>query len=67
MDIESQQMIPSHHPYHTHPKWLKWVPVTALCVSIYSAFFSTFILYPWHQELSREFTELKTRILSCQP
>lgn len=66
MDIESQQMIPSH-PHHTHPKWLKWVPVTGLCVSIYSAFFATVILYPWHRELSREFTELKTRILSCQP
>jgi hypothetical protein len=36
---------------------LKWVPVIGLAVSVYSAIFATFILYPWHIELLREFRE----------
>lgn len=50
MDIESPQPLPS-------PPNLKWIPVIGLCVSVYSALFATFILYPWHIELSREFKQ----------
>ncbi len=48
MDIES--------PSAPKPN-LKWIPVIGLCVSVYSALFATFILYPWHIELSREFKQ----------
>jgi len=37
---------------------LRIVPVIGLFVSLYSAVFTTFVLYPWHQELSDEFARL---------
>lgn len=51
MDIESVQD-------HRHNEFLRWVPVVGLAISFYSAIFATFVLYPWHIELSREFTNL---------
>jgi hypothetical protein len=39
------------------PTWLKWMPVVSVCLATYSALFATFILYPWHVELSKEFAE----------
>jgi hypothetical protein len=55
MDIESQELIEGRRG---HDKVLKWVPVAGLFISFYSAIFATFILYPWHVELSREFTSM---------
>lgn len=55
MDIESQTLVP-----HSRREFFKWVPVMGLTVGFYSALFATFILYPWHIELSNEFANLKT-------
>lgn len=34
----------------------RWIPVI---ISLYSAIFSTFVLYPWHIELSKELADMK--------
>ena len=56
MDIESQELIQKRN---RSSEFLRWVPVMGLTISFYSALFSTFILYPWHLELSREFESMK--------
>lgn len=56
MDIESQQLIGNKREF------LRWVPVVGLAISFYSAIFATFVLYPWHIELSKEFSDLSQRI-----
>jgi hypothetical protein len=43
-------------------RWLKWVPVAAFIVSCCSFAFAIFVLYPWHLELSREFSTLAKKI-----
>lgn len=55
MDIESQELI-----RHRRHEFLRWVPVVGIAISFYSAVFATFILYPWHLELSKEFLEMKS-------
>ena len=45
-----------------NPKWLKWVPIIALIVSLIALTFQTTVLYPWHLELSREFKKLARSI-----
>ena len=62
MDIESQQLIDKPPQQAEMPKWLKWMPVAALIVSICSFIFALTVLYPWHLELSKEFTELSKKI-----
>jgi hypothetical protein len=37
----------------------KWVPVVGFAISFYSAIFATFILYPWHIEISRELINMR--------
>ena len=49
------------------PKWLKWIPLVAVCITTYSAVFATFVLYPWHQKLSSEFEELLRKVEMCSP
>jgi len=53
-------------PQEQCPKWLKWMPLLALFVSCGSFAFAIFVLYPWHIELSKEFTALTKKITSCQ-
>ena len=64
MDIESQQLVEKRST--EAPKWLKWMPLFALIVSCCSFAFAIFVLYPWHIELSKEFTSLSKKITSCQ-
>jgi len=64
MEIESQQLIEKRST--DAPKWLKWMPVAALIVSICSFIFALTVLYPWHLELSKEFTALSKKITQCQ-
>ena len=64
MDIESQQLIEKRPT--DMPKWLKWMPVAALIVSFMSFLFALTVLYPWHIELSKEFTALSKKITQCQ-
>lgn len=64
MDIESQQLIEKRPA--DMPKWLKWMPVAALIVSCLSFIFALTVLYPWHIELSKEFTTLSKKITQCQ-
>jgi hypothetical protein len=42
--------------------WLKWVPIAAFTVSTVSFFFSVFVLYPWHLELSLQFSGLEAQL-----
>lgn len=49
MDIEINRQ-------RQHQECLKWVPVA---ISFYSAMFATFILYPWHIEISRELVKMQ--------
>lgn len=57
MDIESQSLVPRY-------EFLRWVPVVGVALSFYSAVFATFVLYPWHVELSREFAVLQENCLT---
>jgi hypothetical protein len=59
MDIEeTRRLLPEAQP----PRWLKWIPVAAFIVSCLSFAFAIFVLYPWHLELSKEFTALAKKI-----
>jgi uncharacterized membrane protein len=60
MDTENQYLM--SRPQRRVHEFLKWVPVVGLSVSLYSALFATFILYPWHIELSKEFSTLSQKI-----
>lgn len=64
MDIESQQLFSKEEK--PAPNWLRWMPLAALIVSFCSFMFAIFVLYPWHIELSKEFTALSKKIASCQ-
>jgi hypothetical protein len=57
MDIESRRK-----PQAESPKWIKWMPIAALIVSCLSFIFALTVLYPWHLELSKEFTALSKKI-----
>jgi len=61
MDIESQRK-----PRADTPKWLKWLPLGAFIVACLSFLFALTVLYPWHIELSKEFTELSKKITQCK-
>jgi hypothetical protein len=39
-------------------RFMKWVPLIALCVSLIALTFPVTVLYPWHLELSDEFHQL---------
>jgi hypothetical protein len=60
MDIESQQLVEKRST--DAPKWLKWMPVAALIVACLTFIFALTVLYRWHLELSKEFTELSKKI-----
>jgi hypothetical protein len=55
MNIESQELVNMQR----NQEFLRWIPVIGLTVSFYSALFATFILYPWHLQLSNQFSDLK--------
>ena len=44
---------------------MEWIPVIGLMFSTYSAIFSTVVLYPWHIELSDQFSELSKNVLNA--
>ena len=47
----------------TRDAWLtKWIPRISLIISICAFIFQTTILYPWHLELSAEFTKLSAQV-----
>ena len=64
MDIESQQL--RHRSSTDPPQWLKWLPLGAFIVACLSFLFALTVLYPWHIELSKEFTELSKKITQCK-
>ena len=39
-------------------RFMKWVPLIALCVSLIALTFQVTVLYPWHLELSADFSRL---------
>jgi len=61
MDIESQELVGRRHRQH---EILRWVPVIGLSIGFYSAVFATFILYPWHLQLSSQFEEMRKTCLA---
>ena len=38
--------------------WTRWIPFIALVLSICALTFQVTVLYPWHEELSREFAKV---------
>ena len=42
----------------------RWLPRFAALVGLSAFLFQTTILYPWHQELSREFAKLSLEVLN---
>ena len=42
--------------------WMKYLPILALILSICALTFQVTVLYPWHEELSREFAKLARAI-----
>jgi hypothetical protein len=63
MDIESQQLVDDKPQQEGEPpKWLKWMPMAALIVACLTFIFALTVLYPWHLELSKEFTALSKKI-----
>lgn len=60
MDVESQELITRRHQRY---EFLRWVPVAGLAISFYSAIFATFVLYPWHIELSKEFASMQANCI----
>jgi hypothetical protein len=56
MDIESQELVQRR-------RFLQWVPMIGLTVSFYSALFATFILYPWHVQLSNQFADMRSNCI----
>jgi len=38
---------------------LKWVPVVSTCIGVFALCFQVFVLYPWHLQLSSDFTNLQ--------
>jgi hypothetical protein len=41
-------------------EFLQYVPLIGVALSFYSAVFATFVLYPWHLEISRELLNMQT-------
>lgn len=44
----------------------KWIPVAAFIVSCMSFLFALTVLYPWHIELSKQFSELSKKVAECK-
>lgn len=40
-------------------EFLQYVPLIGVALSFYSAIFATFVLYPWHLEISREILDMQ--------
>lgn len=40
-------------------EFLHYVPLIGVALSFYSAIFATFVLYPWHLEISRELLDMQ--------
>jgi hypothetical protein len=60
MDVESQELFQRRNNTR---EFLRWIPVLGIAISFYSAVFATFILYPWHIELSKEFDNVRQTCL----
>ncbi len=39
------------------PVWMKWLPLVALIIGIFALTFQITVLYPWHEELSKQFAK----------
>jgi len=44
------------------PTWMKYLPMIALVISICALTFQVTVLYPWHEELSRQFSRLASSV-----
>jgi len=40
-------------------EFLQYVPLFGVALSFYSAIFATFVLYPWHLEISKELVHMQ--------
>lgn len=42
--------------------WMVWVPLIALIVALIAFSFQVGVLYPWHEQLSGEFSKLARQL-----
>jgi len=59
MDIESVRGVPVERV--RPPLW--WVPIVSTSIGAFALCFQVFVLYPWHLQLSAEFTSLSQACL----
>jgi len=45
--------------------WMKYIPILALILSICALTFQVTVLYPWHEELSKQFAKV-VRLLKAR-
>jgi hypothetical protein len=43
-------------------KFMKYVPLIALCVALIALTFQVTVLFPWHEHLSHQFKQLARKI-----
>jgi len=53
--------------YHEEKKrdWMKYLPIISLILAICALTFQVTVLYPWHEELSREFGKM-SKCIKCR-
>ncbi len=44
------------------PKWFRWIPLIALVIAVCALTFQVTVLYPWHEELSKQFGSLARKV-----
>lgn len=38
---------------------MTWIPVVSVCIGTFALCFQVFVLYPWHIQLSSEFSNMQ--------
>ena len=59
MDVESVRGVPFEHV--RPPLW--WVPIVSTSIGAFALCFQVFVLYPWHLQLSSQFSSLEKNCL----
>lgn len=58
MEVDSSRVPPE--PTRA-PLW--WVPIVSTSVGVFALCFQVFVLYPWHLQLSNQFSSLEKNCL----
>ena len=46
------------------PRWMKWLPIAAITLSLTILLFQVFVLHSWHIKLSNQMKHIKGKISS---